>query len=99
MLGVDYRIEFPEGRAGPIPVRFRWVHPQLEIPRLAVRGTESTGGRPNPVAPHGETVIEGRSLWSIAHPEELVPGRYEFQIRLLDGSRVLASQAFDVVGC
>ena len=99
MFGVDYRLEFPEGKAGSIPVRLRWVHPRLEIPRLAVRGTESAAGSPNPMAQPGESSVEGRSLWSIAHPEELVPGRYEFQIRLRDGSRVLVSHAFEITGC
>jgi hypothetical protein len=99
MFGVDYRIEYPEGSAGPVPVRFRWIHPYLEIPRLAVRGTESAAGSSNPVAPPGATSIEGRSLWSISHPEELVSGRYEFRIQLRDGSKLLASHVFEVVGC
>lgn len=99
IFGVDYRLEFPKGASGPIPVSFRWVHPRLEIPRLAIRGTESSGGMSNPIAPRGASQVESRSLWSIDHPEELVPGRYEFQIRSSDDSGVLASQVFELVGC
>jgi hypothetical protein len=99
LFGVDYRIEYPEGASGPIPVSLRWVHPMIEIPRLAIRGTESPGGTAIPTARLGSSQAEGRSLWSLEHPEELVPGRYEFQIRLRDDSRVLASHAFEVVGC
>jgi hypothetical protein len=99
LFGVDYRIEYPEGASGPIPVSLRWVHPMIEIPRLAVRGTESPGGTASPTARRGSSQVEGRSLWSFEHPEELVPGRYEFQIRLRDDARVLASHAFEVVDC
>jgi hypothetical protein len=99
LFGVDYRIGYPEGASGPIPVSLRWVHPMIEIPRLAIRGTESPGGAASPTARRGSSQAEGRSLWSFDHPEELIPGRYEFQIRLRDDSRVLASHAFEVVGC
>ena len=92
-------VEYPEGASGPIPISLRWVHPMIEIPRLAIRGTESPSGTASPTARRGASQVEGRSLWSFDHPEELVPGRYEFQIRLRDNSRVLASHAFEVVDC
>lgn len=99
VFGIDYRFKFPQGAGGTIPVDFKWQHPNFDIPRLGVRGTVSSGGVSNPVAPKGQGKHEGRSLWSVTHPEELVSGRYDFQILDRTTGDVLFTKSFDLVGC
>lgn len=99
LFGVDYRIDVANDEYGIVPIEFRWIHPELAVPARQLWGTESAARRPNPLLAWREKSLEGRVLWSFEHPDELVPGRYEFQIRARDGGSVLLSRTFDVDGC
>lgn len=100
LFGVDYRIEAEGARfGGVLPVEFRWIHPELAIPSERLWGTESAARAPNPELDWGESVLSGRALWHLEHPEELKSGRYEFVIRVVETREVLLSQTFEVEGC
>lgn len=99
IFGVDYRIDVADGQYGVVPVEFRWRHPELAVPSRKIWGRESVARPPGPVLERGAKSLEGRALWSLEHPDELVSGRYEFQIRRLSDGAVLLSQAFEVEGC
>lgn len=100
LFGVDYRIEADGARfGGVLPIEFRWVHPELAVPSERLWGTEARAQRPNPELAWGESVLSGRALWRLEHPEELKSGRYEFVIRVVETGEVLLSQAFEVEGC
>jgi len=99
IFGVDYRIDVANGEYGVVPVEFRWIHPELEVPERRLWGRESLARRPSPRLGWRKTSLEGRVLWSLEHPDELVSGRYEFQIRRRGDGGVLLSRAFDVEGC
>ena len=99
LFGVDYRIEVANGEYGVVPVEFRWIHPELAVPARRLWGRERSARRPNPRLDWRETSLEGRVLWSLEHPDEMVPGQYEFQIRLVEQGTVLLSREFQVDGC
>ncbi len=99
IFGVDYRIDVAAGEHGVIPVEFRWLHPDLAVPSRKIWGRESAARPPGPVLERRQTSLEGRALWSLEHPDELVSGRYEFQIRRLNDGAVLLSQVFELEGC
>ena len=99
IFGVDYRIDIANGEYGSVPVEFRWIHPELAVPERRLWGRESQARLPNPHLPWRQKSLTGRVLWSLEHPDELVSGRYEFQIRRLDDKSILLSRPFDVVGC
>ena len=99
LFGVDYRIDYPEGTGGTIPIEARWIHPAIDIPRLGRSGRESSGGTSEPMAPRNESGLMGRSLWSITYPEELRSGLYVLQIRVVPGGRVLLNRAFEIAEC
>jgi hypothetical protein len=99
IFGVDYRIEVAGGEYGVIPVEFRWLHPELAVPSRKIWGRESAARPPRPVLARRATSLEGRALWSLEHPDELVSGRYEFQIRRLSDGAVLLSHGFELEGC
>jgi len=99
IFGVDYRIEVANGDHGVIPVEFRWLHPELAVPSRKIWGRQSVAGSPNPILERRATSLEGRALWSLEHPDELVSGSYEFQIRRLSDGAVLLSQVFELEGC
>lgn len=98
-FGVDYRIEVGKGERGRVPVEFRWIHPELAVPSRRLWGTESPARPSSPELEWQQTRIDGRVLWTLEHPDELVSGRYEFQIRRLSDGAVLLSRSFDVQGC
>lgn len=100
LFGVDYRIEVEGARfGGVLPIEFRWIHPELAVPSERLWGTEARARAPSPELDWGESVLFGRALWRLEHPEELKNGRYEFVIRFLETREVLLSQAFEVEGC
>jgi hypothetical protein len=99
IFGLDYRIEVANGDFGIVPVAFRWLHPELTVPERRLWGTEAAVGPSNPTLDWGDSVIEGRALWALEHPDELVSGRYEFQIRISDGGATILTQPFDIEGC
>lgn len=99
LFGVDYRIDVANGEYGIVPVEFRWIHPELGVPALRLWGRESSARRPNPRLAWRERSLEGRVLWSLEHPDEMVSGQYEFQIRLRNEGMVLLSQKFQIEGC
>lgn len=98
-FGVDYRLEVADGQYGPIPIEFRWVHPELAVPSRRLWGRETEARKPNPVLEWRDSFLDGRVLWTFEHPDELVSGRYEFQIRRRVDGRSILSHAFEVVGC
>lgn len=99
IFGVDYRIDVAHGEHGVVPVEFRWIHPELAVPSRKLWGRETTALPPGPILERRATSLEGRALWSLEHPDELVSGRYEFQVRRLSDGAVLLSQAFELEGC
>ena len=99
IFGVDYRIDVSDGEYGRIPVEFRWVHPELAVPSRGLWGPETPALTPGPELEWRATAVEGRALWSLEHVDELVGGRYEFQIRRLDDGQVILSQGFELEGC
>lgn len=99
LFGVDYRIDVANDEYGIVPIEFRWIHPELAVPARRLWGTQSAARRPNPRLEWREKSLEGRVLWRFEDPDELVPGRYEFQIRVRDEGRVLLSRTFEVDGC
>ena len=98
-FGIDYVIEVANGEYGVVPVEFRWTHPELAIPSRRLWGRESSARRSNPRLPWREKSLTGRVLWSLEHPDELVSGEYEIQIRIRDGRGVLLSHIFEIEGC
>ena len=99
IFGVDYRIDVADGEHGMLPVEFRWVHPELAVPSRKIWGRESSASPPEPILDRRATGLEGQALWSLEHPDELVSGRYEFQVRRLSDGAILLSQAFELEGC
>lgn len=103
IFGLDYRIEVADGDFGIVPVDFRWIHPELSVPERRLWGTEAAASPSNPTLGWGDSVIEGRALWTLEHPDELVSGRYEFQLRLRDDddddAAVILTHPFDIQGC
>ena len=99
IFGVDYRIDVANGEHGVVPVEFRWVHPELAVPSRKIWGRETAARPARPILEWRATSLEGRALWSLEHPDELVSGRYEFQISRLSDGAVLLSQAFELEGC
>jgi len=99
LFGVDYRIEVANGEYGVVPVEFYWIHPELAVPARRLWGRETAARRPSPRLDWRETTLEGRVLWSLEHADELVPGRYEFQIRIREEGTVLLSREFQIEGC
>jgi hypothetical protein len=99
IFGVDYRIDVANGEYGIVPVEFRWIHPELAVPSQRLWGRESSARRPNPKLAWRESSLSGRALWTLEHPDELVSGEYEFQIRSVPKGKVLLTRTFDVIGC
>ncbi len=99
IFGVDYRLEVSGGQWGEIPVEFRWTHPEFAIPSLRQWGTESAAGQARPALARGESGLDGRALWTLEHPDELISGRYEFRVRLIPDGTTLLSRSFQVEGC
>ena len=99
LFGVDYRIEIAEGAFGTLPIEFRWVHPELAIPSQGLWGPVTPAGSPRPTVEWRQSSLEGRALWSLEHVDELISGRYEFQIRRMGEDVTILSQPFDVEGC
>ena len=97
-FGVTYRIRFPEGSRGKLPVAIAWHHPEINAPHLGVTGTVFIAPSP-PSIPRGAASITSEGLWSFGDPVELVPGRYEFILSLQGSGDVLLRQAFEVTGC
>ncbi|MBJ18959.1 MAG: hypothetical protein CL933_05980 [Deltaproteobacteria bacterium] len=99
IFGVDYRIDVANGEYGTVPIELRWLHPKLVVPERQIWGRSSSAGRSNPILGWSETSLDGRVLWSLEHPDEMVSGQYELQIRLLDDKSVLLSRSFKIEGC
>ena len=99
LFGVDYRIEVANGEYGVVPVEFHWTHPELAVPARRLWGRETAARQPSPRLGWRETTLEGRVLWSLEHADEMVPGQYEFQIRIREEGTVLLSREFQIEGC
>jgi hypothetical protein len=99
IFGVEYRVDVEGWAFGALPVEFRWRHPELAVPARKIWGQESPARSPRPVLDWSEDALEGRALWTLEDPLELVDGRYEFVIRRLDDGAVLLSKAFLLGGC
>lgn len=99
IFGVDYRIEVADGDYGSLPVSIRWVHPNLAVPSLRLWGPETRVQSEGLEVNRRESGVDGRGLWSLDHVDELVSGRYEFQIRREGDDAPILSQPFDVEGC
>jgi len=99
IFGVEYRVDVEGHAFGELPVEFRWRHPELAVPASKIWGEETPARSSRPVLEWGERALEGRALWTLEDPLELVNGHYEFVIRRLDDGTVLLSQYFLLGGC
>ena len=99
IFGVDYRIEVEGWGFGTMPVEFSWRHPELAVPTRKIWGEETPARAPRPFLEWGAEVLEGRALWRLDDPLELVEGRYVFLIRRLDDGSTLLSRSFVLGGC